>query len=79
MHLHQSSALSSVDMRQVVLDLGRRPEARFLGGHGGEYLRDREVCFLPGFYGPASHQQASLDAVLALRSRGRTWRQRSWL
>ena len=29
---------------QVVLDLGRRPEARFLGVMGGEYLRDEEVC-----------------------------------
>lgn len=28
---------------QVVLDLGRRPEARFLGVMGGEYLRDDEV------------------------------------
>lgn len=28
---------------QVVLDLGRRPEARFLGVGGGEYLRDAEV------------------------------------
>ena len=27
----------------VVLDLGRRPEARFLGTQGGEYLRDAEV------------------------------------
>ena len=28
---------------QVVLDLGRRPEARFLGVGGGEYLREAEV------------------------------------
>ena len=28
---------------QVVLDLGRRPEARFLGGRGGEFLREEEV------------------------------------
>lgn len=28
---------------QVVLDLGRRPEARFLDFRGGEYLRDTEV------------------------------------
>ena len=28
---------------KVVLDLGRRPEARFLGVMGGEYLRDEEV------------------------------------
>lgn len=38
---------------EVVLDLGRRPEARFLGEKGGEYLREAEVrpapregCFL---------------------------------
>ena len=29
---------------EVILDLGRRPEARFLGMAGGEYLRDAEVC-----------------------------------
>jgi stage III sporulation protein SpoIIIAA len=28
---------------EVVLDLGRRPEARFLGQSGGEYLRDEEI------------------------------------
>lgn len=28
---------------QVVLDLGRRPEARFLGESGGQYLRNIEV------------------------------------
>lgn len=28
---------------EVVLDLGRRPEARFLGGRGGEFLREEEV------------------------------------
>ena len=28
---------------KVILDLGRRPEARFLGVGGGEYLRDAEV------------------------------------
>lgn len=31
---------------QVVLDLGRRPEARFLGVGGGEYLRDAEVHYV---------------------------------
>ena len=30
---------------QVVLDLGRRPEARFLGDGGGEFLRQEEVIF----------------------------------
>jgi len=28
---------------EVVLDLGRRPEARFLGGRGGEYLREAPI------------------------------------
>eukprot|EP00887_Chlorella_sp_A99_P002607 scaffold6.g2607.t1 len=28
---------------EVVLDLGRRPEARFLGTRGGEFLRDAEI------------------------------------
>ncbi|CAN6339956.1 unnamed protein product [Urochloa humidicola] len=28
---------------EVVLDLGRRPEARFLGDSGGQYLRDSEI------------------------------------
>ena len=28
---------------EVVLDLGRRPEARFLGERGGEHLREAEV------------------------------------
>ncbi len=30
-------------LAQVILDLGRRPEARFLGKAGGQYLRDNEV------------------------------------
>ncbi|KAK8456941.1 hypothetical protein SEVIR_3G098700v4 [Setaria viridis] len=28
---------------EVILDLGRRPEARFLGDSGGQYLRDSEI------------------------------------
>ena len=28
---------------EVVLDLGRRPEARFLGAPGGQFLREAEV------------------------------------
>nr|CAD1842190.1 unnamed protein product [Ananas comosus var. bracteatus] len=28
---------------EVVLDLGRRPEARFLGESGGQYLRNTEI------------------------------------
>lgn len=32
---------------QVVLDLGRRPEARFQGMLGGEFLRDEEVRGFP--------------------------------
>ena len=31
---------------QVVLDLGKRPEARFLDSRGGEYLRDTEARIL---------------------------------
>ncbi|KAI8106357.1 hypothetical protein M9435_000902 [Picochlorum sp. BPE23] len=31
------------ELLEVVLDLGRRPEARFLGGRGGEYLRDELI------------------------------------
>ncbi len=31
---------------QVVMDLGRRPEARFLGSPGGDYLREAEVRLL---------------------------------
>jgi stage III sporulation protein SpoIIIAA len=30
---------------EVVLDLGRRPEARFLGGVGGEFLRDEPITW----------------------------------
>ena len=36
-HARRSSLL------EVVLDLGRRPEARFLGAAGGEFLRAAEV------------------------------------
>ncbi|XP_074565270.1 uncharacterized protein ycf45 isoform X3 [Curcuma longa] len=28
---------------EVILDLGRRPEARYLGESGGKYLRDKEI------------------------------------
>lgn len=31
------------NLLEVVLDLGRRPEARFLGTQGGEYLREQEI------------------------------------
>eukprot|EP00889_Picochlorum_renovo_P001460 jgi/Picre1/28490/NNA_003894.t1 len=31
------------ELLEVVLDLGRRPEARFLGGRGGEYLREELI------------------------------------
>ncbi|KAK9868069.1 hypothetical protein WJX84_002053 [Apatococcus fuscideae] len=30
---------------EVILDLGRRPEARFLGKDGGQYLRDNEITW----------------------------------
>ena len=42
---------------QVILDLGRRPEARFLGKDGGQYLRDNEVCAL------SSNVPASIHAT----------------
>ncbi|EIE25295.1 hypothetical protein COCSUDRAFT_13766, partial [Coccomyxa subellipsoidea C-169] len=38
---HQNRA----SLLEVVLDLGRRPEARFLGVGGGEYLRDAEITW----------------------------------
>lgn len=31
------------ELLEVILDLGRRPEARFLGSNGGEYLREEEI------------------------------------
>lgn len=31
------------ELLEVVLDLGRRPEARFLGDGGGEFLRNKEI------------------------------------
>jgi stage III sporulation protein SpoIIIAA len=31
------------NLLEVVLDLGRRPEARFLGARGGEFLRERPI------------------------------------
>ena len=43
---------------QVVLDLGRRPEARFLGGRGGEFLREEEVTQAPDAVVGASHATA---------------------
>lgn len=47
---------------QVVLDLGRRPEARFLGGRGGEYLREAEVGFHTSLFlwGPEGHPSTCL-------------------
>ena len=41
-----SKTLSTLCFEQVVLDLGRRPEARFAGATGGEYLREEEASFL---------------------------------
>lgn len=35
--------IAAGSVKQVVLDLGRKPEARFAGAVGGEYLRDEEV------------------------------------
>lgn len=34
-----------VFLLQVIIDLGRRPEARFLGVSGGEYLREGQVSW----------------------------------
>ena len=36
------------NLLEVVLDLGRRPEARFLGATGGQVLREAEVRRLLG-------------------------------
>lgn len=36
---------------EVVLDLGRRPEARFLGQAGGQFLREAEVGGWGGWLG----------------------------
>ncbi len=33
------------DLLEIVLDVGRRPEARFLGGQGGEELRATDVTY----------------------------------
>lgn len=38
-----SSHPQRAELLEVVLDLGRRPEARFLGGRGGEFLRDAVI------------------------------------
>jgi hypothetical protein len=62
---------------QVVLDLGRRPEARFLGVGGGEYLRDAEVL-CSGFSGDGLDMQNTFlvvlmsDPRLSCRLRGMT-------
>lgn len=46
---------------EVVLDLGRRPEARFLGERGGEYLREAEVLS-----GPDGWRRAGLGAEMSI-------------
>ena len=40
---HADAWLSKLGWLQVVLDLGRRPHARYLGGLGGEDLREAVV------------------------------------
>lgn len=61
----------------MVLDLGRRPEARFLGVGGGEYLRDAEVL-CSGFSGDGLDMQNTFlvvlmsDPRLSCRLRGMT-------
>ena len=60
-------------MLQVIIDLGRRPEARFLGVSGGEYLRDGEVSgFLERFSVCVRQQSALTDSCAAARYPGMT-------
>lgn len=64
---------------EVVLDLGRRPEARFLGVAGGEYLRDEEITWddlkaaamAVGEFGGDNRAgvQGTLHRISALRNR----------
>ncbi|MEW5299629.1 MAG: hypothetical protein WDW36_002624 [Sanguina aurantia] len=44
-NIHQTLAAHTnrIHLIEVIFDLGRRPEARFMGSPGGEYLRDTEV------------------------------------
>ncbi len=51
-------------MLQVIIDLGRRPEARFLGVSGGEYLRDGEVSGFQALSVCVRQQSALLTLVL---------------
>jgi hypothetical protein len=62
---------------QVVLDLGRRPEARFLGVGGGEYLRDAEVGKAEGLL---LHPHISMQSTPCMRSLPRMgWAQLRYL
>ncbi|KAK9908951.1 hypothetical protein WJX75_005083 [Coccomyxa subellipsoidea] len=72
---HQNRA----SLLEVVLDLGRRPEARFLGVGGGEYLRDAEITWddlkaaedAVGDFGSDNRAgvQGTLHRISAMRSR----------
>ncbi|KAF7057794.1 hypothetical protein CFC21_064985 [Triticum aestivum] len=64
---------------EVILDLGRRPEARFLGNSGGQYLRDNEISQLEleeaqravGEFGGDNRAgiEGTLHRISAIRSR----------
>ncbi|KAM0870228.1 hypothetical protein ACQ4PT_040149 [Festuca glaucescens] len=64
---------------EVILDLGRRPEARFLGNSGGQYLRDSEISQLEleeaqravGKFGGDNRAgiEGTLHRISAIRSR----------
>ncbi|VAI29115.1 unnamed protein product [Triticum turgidum subsp. durum] len=67
------------ELLQVILDLGRRPEARFLGNSGGQYLRDNEISQLEleeaqravGEFGGDNRAgiEGTLHRISAIRSR----------
>ncbi|XP_044984944.1 uncharacterized protein ycf45 isoform X2 [Hordeum vulgare subsp. vulgare] len=64
---------------EVILDLGRQPEARFLGNSGGQYLRDNEISQLEleeaqravGEFGRDNRAgiEGTLHRISAIRSR----------
>ncbi|CAI5474330.1 unnamed protein product [Closterium sp. Yama58-4] len=67
------------ELLEVVLDLGRRPEARFLGDGGAEYLQDAEVtradlesaCESIGAFGGDNRAgvEGTLHRISAIRNR----------
>ncbi|KAG6476670.1 hypothetical protein ZIOFF_065916 [Zingiber officinale] len=64
---------------EVILDLGRRPEARYLGEPGGKYLRDKEISLeelkeaqnVVGEFGGDNRAgvEGTLHRISAIRSR----------